>query len=656
MDSLQWIQQLHLIRPYWLLALLPLALIVWLAARTQLQSRSWASVIDKRLLPHLLESVSEQQKSAPVKRLFLLGAIIIFALAGPAFEKRPQPVFKTQSALVILLDLSRSMDATDIKPSRLSRAHFKINDILNQRKEGQTALIAYAANAYVVAPLTDDAKTIASQVPALETYIMPAQGSRLDIALNKALELFTNAGQSKGDILVITDSVNTDDKDAINRLRDKNFKTSILAIGTAEGAPIANHNGGFVKDSNGAIVVPKLNISQLKSAALAGSGKFSLLTDNDRDINYLLSSIKVDKEQKGEAQADASGNKFKTDIWHEEGPWLLLLVIPFAAYAFRKGLIFALLIFILPLPQPAQAQENIEPNDSWSWQDLWSTQNQQAAKALQQGNAKQAAELFNDPQWKAAAKYKSGDYEKAAELLNNIDTADANYNRGNALAKANDIEGAMQAYERALQLNPQLEDAKYNKELLEQAQQQQDKESQNGENGEDSQENKDQQGKNSDSQNKNNDSQNKSRDKSQDNSQNSSQDNAQQSQSDSEQKDSQNNESKNQQSSSADDANEQQDKSAQAQQEKEKSDDAETDEEKQAQQSAEAKESAEDKQRAEEQARAQQQELSEATPDLEQQQAQQWLKKIPDDPGGLLRRKFKYQYSREKNQNEQQPW
>jgi len=630
MDSLQWIQQLHLIRPYWLLALLPLALIIWLAARTQSHSRSWASVIDKRLLPHLLKGVTVHKKNMPIKRLFLLGFIVIFALAGPAFEKRPQAVFKTQSALVILLDLSRSMDATDIKPSRLSRAHFKINDILSQRKEGQTALIAYAANAYVVSPLTDDANTISSQVPALETYIMPAQGSRLDIALNKAAELFTNAGQSSGDVLVITDSVSARDNETIKQLRAKNISTSFLAIGTEEGAPIADHNGGFVKDNNGSIVVPKLDSHKIKRAALVGAGKFSLLTPNDRDISYLLPTI---NKEKSTEQADADGNKFKTDIWHEEGPWLLLIIIPFAAYVFRKGLIFALLIFILPLPQPAQAASE----NSWDWSKLWRTQDQQAAQILQQGDTKQAAKLFNHPQWKAAAQYKSGEYEKSVELLNNIDTSDANYNRGNALAKLNDLENSIKAYDRALQLDPNNEDAKYNKQLVEEKLQENKK--QNSQNNNSSQDNQEQQ-PGSDSQQQNQSADNNSDSESQQNNQSeqpsneSSEDPAQLSTQLSTQQ-------------STQQSAEQSDKLSEEQKNKM----ANTEESDQ----TENKESSSENKTAQE-IQAEQQRLSEATPDLEQQQAQQWLKKIPDDPGGLLRRKFKYQYSREKNQHEQQPW
>ena len=650
MDSLHWIQQFHLIRPYWLLALFPLALIIWLSARTQIHSHSWASVIDKRLLPHLLQEKNVHKKNKNMLTLFIplfvLGAIIIFALAGPAFEKRPQPIFKAQSPLVIILDLSRSMDAADIKPSRLARAHFKINDILKMRKEGQTALIVYAGDAFVVSPLTDDAQTIASQISALDTYIMPTQGSRLDIALNKAKQLLNNAGHYKGDILVVTDSINSNAKNTLKALSENDIKTSILAVGTVEGAPIATQNGGFVKDNNGAIVIPKLDINNLKSAAISGGGNFSLLTPTDEDIRYLLSNIKIDREKPD--NIDAAKNKFKTDIWHEEGPWLILFVIPFAAYAFRKGLIFALLIFILPLPQPAQA---------FGWSDLWNNNNQQASKALEKGDAQQAAELFNNPEWKAAAQYKAGEYQQAAELLSNIDTADANYNRGNALAKANDLDAAIEAYDRALELNPDLEDAAYNKRLLVNAKKEQQNQAKN-DNNKDSEkknkkdnENKDKKGndKNKDEGDKkfsnNSQKEGSNQDASEEN-------NGENSGEESDKKADKQEDSANDQQNAdgSKDENQADKKDAKEQQAKDSAEDKKS-EEKQSASDEENKDGTEEEKR-----KARQKQLSDETPDLEQQQTQQWLKKIPDDPGGLLRRKFRYQYSKQSQQNNEDPW
>ena len=623
MELLNLIQQLHFIRPYWLLALIPAALLIWLYSTTQLKSRNWASVIDPRLLPHLLKgttTATQNIKNKTPSSLLLLAvaSCLIISLAGPAFEKRPQPVFKAQSALVIVLDLSRSMDAGDIKPSRLSRAHFKINDILKQRKEGQTALIVYAADAYAVSPLTDDAATISAQIPALDTNIMPAQGSRLDIALDKAVELFTNAGHAKGDIFILSDSASKADINKASELNAKGYSSSVLAIGTKQGAPINAAGGGFIKDSAGSIVVPKLDSANMRKLALAGGGKFTLLSADDKDINRLLSKIDIDKSSKDKGeQLDASGNKFKTDTWHEEGPWLLLVVIPFAAYVFRRGLVFALLIFILPLPQPAQALE---------WNELWSNKDQLGHDALQHGDSARAAELFNNPEWKAAAEYKAGNYEQAIEQLSNINTADAHYNRGNALAKAGQLDEAIKAYNRATELQADHEDAIHNKELVERAKQQ--NEQQSSDNKDDKQQDQDKQ-----------DSDQQDQQSQQGDSSDSSQDNKENSQQSQDQQESAKNNKQ--------DAKENADKESQQNKKQEESEAEKEQAEKQA-----AEQQAKDE---EEKAESASNETTEDL-DLDQQQTQQWLKKIPDDPGGLLRRKFQYQYGREKHRNEKQPW
>lgn len=630
MDFLNSLQHFHLLRPYWLLGLFPLALLIWIYSRSHTQSRNWASVIDKRLLPHLLQTTNISTRSIPSKSLYFISSLLIIALAGPAFEKRPQPVFKAQSALVIILDLSLSMDSTDIKPSRLSRAHFKINDILKQQKEGQTALVAYAADAYVVSPLTDDANTIISQVPALETSIMPAQGSRLDIALLKAQELFINSGLTQGHIFILSDSVNIKALDVISDLNSSGFITSVLGIGTEQGAPIAALNGGFVKDSSGSIVVPKLDVRTMRHAASLGGGRYSQLTASDKDINYLLSPVTANKTRPDKAELDAEGNKFNTDLWHEEGPWLLLLVIPFAAYVFRKGLVFVFLLYILPLPQPAQAA---------NWSDFWSTKDQRGSRALEEGDVNKAAELFNNPEWKAAAQYKAQNYQQAADTLSTIDTAESNYNRGNALAKAGKLDEAIQAYNRSLEQDTNHEDAKHNLELLKQAQQQsENKQSDDNE----SDENKTDE-KNSEQNQQGDKNNNKQQSDQQSSSQNSSE------------SDKESDKDSDQNSQSTQDKQDQNSESDQSQNKNDKDQQESEDNKAGSEQSDTEKKPDNDKQLKKHNP---QKETSDnkATPDLQQQQTQQWLNKIPDDPGGLLRRKFKYQYGRDKQQTENNQW
>ena len=202
--------ELQLLRIEWLLMLIPLFLLGWFFWSKKLFSRDWQSVIDPRLLPHLLVGKAGSKNIWLLLFWISIGMIMIFALSGPVWKKLPLPVFKQQSALVIVLDLSRSMNSQDVKPSRLVRARLKLLDLLKSRKEGQTALIVFAATAYTVSPLTDDTDTIQSLVSSLTSEIMPVQGSRTDLAVEKALQLFQNAGINKGDILLISDGVSSD--------------------------------------------------------------------------------------------------------------------------------------------------------------------------------------------------------------------------------------------------------------------------------------------------------------------------------------------------------------------------------------------------------------------------------------------------------------
>ena len=169
--------EFHFIRPFWLLAFIPYTVILVLMWRNKLRNGNWSAVCDPALLPFILQEKVVNQSRWPLTSAALAAVLVIIALAGPTWQRLPSPVFRNDLAVVIALDLSRSMDAGDIKPSRLIRARYKIADILKRRKDGQTALLVYAGDAFTVTPLTDDTETIASQLEALNTDIMPSQGS-----------------------------------------------------------------------------------------------------------------------------------------------------------------------------------------------------------------------------------------------------------------------------------------------------------------------------------------------------------------------------------------------------------------------------------------------------------------------------------------------
>ena len=328
------LSEFHFIRPYWLLAIFPYLIFLVLMLRNKLGQGGWSNVCDTELLPYILQEKSTSRSRWPLTTGAIAGFIAIIAQAGPAWERLPTPVFRNESALVIALDLSRSMDAADVKPNRLTRARYKIADILKRRKDGQTALLVYAGDAFTVTPLTEDNDTINSQLSALTTSIMPVQGSDTVLALEMATDLFKQAGLQKGQILLITDGVNLDStQDTVESLGP--YTLSILAVGTEDGAPIKTPGGGFLKDRQGNIVIPKLDPGELKQLARSGGGQFQMITANDRDIETLLTAI----DRMSEHQAKEEENDLLLDHWEDRGPWLLLIVLPLAALSFRRGLL-----------------------------------------------------------------------------------------------------------------------------------------------------------------------------------------------------------------------------------------------------------------------------------------------------------------------------
>jgi Ca-activated chloride channel family protein len=575
---------------------------VALLLRNKLSRGNWAAVCDAALLPYLL-----QEKAADTSRKSLaLGALIAFsaiiALAGPTFQRLPAPVFRNDSALVIALDLSRSMDAEDIKPSRLVRARYKIADLLQRRRDGQTALLVFAGDAFTVTPLTDDTETISSQLEALTTDIMPAQGNRAEAALNLAVQLLRQAGLPKGEILLITDGVETDAAlAAAKKLKD--YSLSVLGVGTAEGAPIAQPNGGFWKDEHGAIIVPKLDHEKLAALAGKGGGVYQTLTADDSDIEKVLGQLIT-------AMPDAEGfteNPLLIDLWDDLGPWIVLALLPLAALSFRRGLLGIAFMMLLPWPDNSYALD---------WQDLWRTRDQQAAAAFAQQQYDRAAELFDNPDWKAAAQYRA-DKPQTGELPT-PKTATGFYNQGNVLAKSDRFEEAIAAYDKALALDPTDADAEYNKKLVEDVLKQQKQQQQN------QQQNDKQQPP--------------------ENGQEPGEKNSPQDQSSSEQKP----EQKDEHSAQKNGDSEQEKSESGEQQESEK--DAEQKqqaEEQQARQSSAQNEDGKKPDSKQNDAPVQAMQPSDET----MQANEQWLNRIPDDPGGLLKRKFKYQYGQRRRRS-----
>jgi len=615
----------HFLRPWWLLGLIPVVWILWRLIRSTQAGRAWQQICDPHLLPHLLIGRDQTGGKSAWVLLGIGWSIALLALAGPVWSKLPQPVVRSESALVIVLDISRSMDAQDIRPSRLTRAKHKVLDILKRRTEGQTGLIVFAYDPFVVSPLTTDAKTIASMVPALLTELAPVQGSRPELALERADDLLTQSTISEGAILLITDGA---DGAAVvqtaESLRKKGRVVSVLGVGSHDGAPIPISTGGFLKDQSGAIVIPKLDRPSLQQVARSGGGTFDTLQSDDRDLDRILNRSINHPLFGGSEETERN-----TDLWKEEGPWLVLAVLILGIPAFRRGWVGVVLFIGLLSPMPAHA---------WTWEDLWTRHDQQATRMLEQGKPKEAAALFDDHNWQGVAHYQSGQYEQAAQAFDDQTNPESLYNQGNALARLGNYEDALKSYEQTLQTNPAHEDARYNTELIKKLLEQQQNQSQDGQG--DSQQN--QQGDQQSSQGSENQS-----------------DQSQEQQGSQEQpnQDDQSGESARKDASSTSDKNQPAEKEGDA---SPRNQDQEEDSTNIAQEEQPA--SPKDPKPNEEKGREGSQFAKadkDQDEDFEERQAtEQWLRRIPDDPGGLLRRKFLLEHRRRGNTQPAvgQPW
>ncbi len=652
-------EDFHFLRPAWLLLLPLLLLLLWQFGRRKLKSDAWEGLCDPQLLPHILESAPQRHlrhRPAPLLGA-LAGALAILALAGPVWERLPQPTFSSQSALVLALDLSLSMTVQDIKPSRLERARHKIADILKRRREGETALIVYAADAFVVTPLTNDGSTIRAQLAALEPNLMPAQGSRSGAPLKLAMELLEQTRTKNAGILLITDAADLDAEStsAALALKKAGHRLSILGVGTPEGGPIPAPRGGFMKDRRGAIVIPKLDEAALEQLAGDGGGNYARLRADDRDLDRLLTGL---VQSPLELSSEMEARLQMADNWREEGVWLLPPLLLLGAFVFRRGALFLLPFLMLLTPTTAEA---LEWPESWKLdlEHLWQRPDQKGMQALEQGDPRQAAENFQNPAWKSAAHYRAGEHEAALKSLEGMEDALSHYNRGNALARLGRYQEALKAYDEALTQQPDHADAKHNREVVRKAippppeqekrkqEQTSEQEKQEGDNqepseggeGERDQENDDQQDQKGET---GEDQQSASSEQEQGEEQKASQEQEKEEQQDQQQQDTRTQKEK-----------EQQDQQQQAQEGKEAQENERQSSPDQGQEQSGMEEAYQPEPTRDEPSGEDGEPPAPGPFDQKDAQqrsresrmaTEQWLRRIPDDPGGLLRRKFRYQY------------
>lgn len=635
------LSEFHFLRVEWLW-LLPLwGLVLWFLPKIQSSQIDWAQWIAPPLQRLFVVSsqISQHRKKQLQVGFALIWILGTLALAGPAWERLPQPLLVRDQARVILLDLSYSMLATDLQPNRLERARYKIEDLLNRFQEGQTAIVLYAGDAHTLVPLTEDVETIRTLLPSLHPSLMPVRGSRPDLAFENVIEMLNQVDIQNSHLVWITDGIDDQQvKPLQNLLSSQRHKLTVLAVGTPSGAPIVLEKGNYLKDTNNNIVIPQLDLAPLRAVAEALGGQVLPVQYDDSDLERLVAS--EEKDQGFQEQEE----ELTTDRWREEGPWLFVLLLPLVAMIFRRGWLFVLVLTSWP-----------SLSQAWEWRDFFINDNQRAYELLEEGQAAEAAQTFDDSTWQGIASYKAQEYEEALQYWSNEESPITSYNRGNALARNGKLPEALEAYDRALASEPDWEDAQFNRDLVaklldsQQKQSQEDKSSggnpnQSEEGEADSQEQPDQSASsgNSTEQNQlqeNNDAANG--DSAQNNQQSAEQapkpDDSQGSEDSTGQPSEQNSDQKNTGSASDKEATDSEnlEKTGQKESQKDPVTPQEGDESEKEEQSDQAAAYLNGNEKGE-----------------QEQMLQQWLRKVPDDPGQLLRNKMRLESLRRRQASE----
>ncbi len=423
--ELQYLSQFHFLRPWWLIALLPLGVIFYLRWKSSADETRFA-MFPQHLRKALTVQRSGWTNQLPLKMLMLLLVISVLICAGPAWQRQSSPFGEDAASLMIVLDNSETMQQKDVAPSRLERAKHKITDLSEIRAGGRTGLMVFAGSSHIAMPLTKDNQVILPYLSALEPDVMPVAGKAAHTALpllSKQIE--ANKGNS---ILLVTDGVDQTTIDEYEHYFAENpYQLLILAVG----------NSNVVVDS-------PMDLSSLRTLASKTNGKLIELTIDNSDVETLNRQI----ERFMLINSDSSMP------WQDEGYRLLYPLVLLMMLWFRKGWLVKwslVLVVSMPLMVPNRAMAEIVQTESqlevpteqvtvWErttqwWMDLWLTQDQQAQRLFNKGEYQQAATHYQSALNRGIAYYYAGEFKLAHSAFMQDGSSLGLYYAASALAR-----------------------------------------------------------------------------------------------------------------------------------------------------------------------------------------------------------------------------
>ncbi len=444
----------HFLRPWWLLALAAAALLLWLR-RDEDGRLGWRSNIAPALLPYLTVNTQGSRGPRPAQILAALLALGGLAAAGPTWQQDRPAFLDNMAPLIAAVDLSPSMDAADLPPSRLEAVKRKLRDLLARRAGAKTGLIVYAGSAHLVLPPTDDPALPDMFVQALSTDLIAARGKDAAGAITLAASLL-QSGEAGGTLVLVTDGADTNQLAEVERLARANaFQILVWAAGTRDGGVVRDARGQPRVDAQGKPMLGSFDEDALKRLAQAARAPLGSLTLNDDDLDWVTGHA----ERHFQEVQDAD----KPPNWKDAGYWLCWPLALLALLALRRGwnvnwLACLLLAAGLALPAPRA--------EAGALADAFFTADQQGRWAYEHKRYAEAAALYADPYWKGRAAYEAEDYPAALAAFAKLDSPEGYFYLGNTQAHLRSYDAAVAAYDHALRLRPDFPEARDNRKLI----------------------------------------------------------------------------------------------------------------------------------------------------------------------------------------------
>jgi len=471
LPDLTALEHFHFLRPWLALLLIPLVLISVAQNRKQAQRDRFGGIIAPHLLEHLRLQRFDSRWFNPANASLVFMLLVMIVLLGPSWRQQPSPLSQDEAALVLLLDVSRSMEQGDVQPSRLRRAKQKISDLLALRPDKKASLLVFAGSAHTVLSLTADQDILNQYLAAIAPSVMPRPGKFPEYALPLVDEVLKQSN-APASVVMFTDGLGADSTRAFDDYFDSQAH-QLIVVGV-----------GSEELTEGIAPLERRALEQLASST---GGHYVGLTVDDTDMRRV--SRRVDSHYVVVQDSALP--------WLDSGYALIFPAMGIFLLWFRKGWTLTWAWLVLPLvlagsPQPvyaqvqgAEAQETkeldtkkqdatqqaastpgrLQAAGQW-FVELWLSGDQQGRLLMQLGDYSGAARHFVDPMWRGMAYYYNEDFMLAAEYFSRTDSDDALFNEANARAQGRDYLRAVHRYDRLLARSPDYPGARHNRDRV----------------------------------------------------------------------------------------------------------------------------------------------------------------------------------------------